>query len=147
MSIVTRIPWIALGLIILSYSTLGWTVSDLQPPKFVWFVVLLTLLLLVGSLTAPYESISKYSAILLSSNTKTFVAAVLGAFLFFIMLAWFRVFLNTLLIISSIILGRIDFQSAGFSEGQTFIFTFIFSIAGIGLGALVYAAIIQRLWW
>jgi hypothetical protein len=71
----------------------------------------------------------------------------LGAFLFFMMLAWFRVFLDTLLIISSAILARIDFQSAGFKEGQAFMVTSIFSIAGVGLGGIIHTVVVQQLWW
>ncbi|HIK06167.1 MAG TPA: hypothetical protein IGS40_15865 [Trichormus sp. M33_DOE_039] len=146
MLIVKRIPWMALGLLLLTYTTLGWSLSDLQAPWFVWFVLVLSLLLLVGTLTAPYSTLAKYSIVLFGSNTKTFVAAVLGAFLFFMMLAWFRVFLDTLLIVSSAILARIDFQSTGFKEGQAFIVTSIFSIVGVGLGAFVHTAITQHVW-
>jgi hypothetical protein len=147
MSIFNRIPWIALGLLLLSYSTLGWALSNTQAPWFVWLVVVMSLLLLVGTLTAPYSTLAKYSSILLGSNTKTFVATILGAFLFFMMLAWFRVFLDTLLIICSAILARIDFQSAGFKEGQAFMVTSIFSIAGVGLGGIIHTVVVQQLWW
>jgi hypothetical protein len=146
MSIINRIPWIALGLLILSYGTLGWALSDIQAPLFAWLVLVLSLLLLVGTLTAPYSTLANYSSILLGSNTKTFVATVVGAFLFFMMLAWFKVFLDTLLIISSAILARIDFQSAGFTEGQAFIVTSIFSILGVALGAFAHTGVVQQLW-
>ncbi|AFY51073.1 hypothetical protein Nos7524_5354 [Nostoc sp. PCC 7524] len=145
MLIVNRIPWIALTLLLLSYSTLGWVFSEAQAPWFVWLAVVLTLLLLVGILTAPYATIANYFGIFFGSNTKTFIATVLGAFLFFMMIAWFRVFLDTLLIISAAILARIDFQSAGFKEGQAFIITSIFSILGVGLGALINMMVRQQL--
>ncbi|AUS99109.1 hypothetical protein CLI64_01125 [Nostoc sp. CENA543] len=146
MLIVKRIPWITLGLLILTYGTLGWSLSEAQSPWFVWLVLVMSLLLLVGTLTAPYSTLAKYSVVLLGSNTKTFVAAVLGAFLFFMMLAWFRIFLDTLLIVASAILARIDFQSAGFREGQAFVVTCVFSVAGVGLGAFAYTAITQKVW-
>jgi signal transduction histidine kinase len=120
--------------------------SDIQAPLFAWLVLVLSLLLLVGTLTAPYSTLANYSSILLGSNTKTFVATVVGAFLFFMMLAWFKVFLDTLLIISSAILARIDFQSAGFTEGQAFIVTSIFSILGVALGAFAHTGVVQQLW-
>ncbi|WP_066380712.1 MULTISPECIES: hypothetical protein [unclassified Anabaena] len=145
MLIVNKIPWIALTLLLLSYSTLGWVLSEAKAPWFVWLALVLTLLLLVGILTAPYATIAKYFGVFFGSNTKSFIATVFGAFLFFIMLAWFRVFLDTLLIISAAILARIDFQSAGFKEGQAFIITSIFSIAGVGLGALINMIFMQRL--
>jgi hypothetical protein len=54
------------------------------------------------------------------------------------MIAQFRVFLDTLLIIAAAILAKIDFQTAGFSEGQAFWFLSIFSLTGLALGALIH---------
>ncbi|EKE99209.1 hypothetical protein FDUTEX481_03402 [Tolypothrix sp. PCC 7601] len=51
------------------------------------------------------------------------------------MLAWFRMFLDTLLIIAAAILARIDFQAAGVKEGQAFWLTSLLSLAGVALGA------------
>jgi hypothetical protein len=142
-----RLPWISLALVLFSYSTLGWVLSEAQAPWFAWLVVMVAILLLVGSLTAPWSMMANYSSILFRSNTRTFAVAVFGAFLFFLMLAWFRIFLDTLLIISAAILARIDFQASGFKEGQAFLMTSFFSMAGIALGAVIHAAFTQRLWW
>ncbi|BAZ30243.1 hypothetical protein NIES4074_26990 [Cylindrospermum sp. NIES-4074] len=75
---------------------------------------------------------------LLKTNTRSFGVAVFAAFLFFIMLAWFRVFLDTLLIISATILAKIDFQGSGLRQELAFLFTSIFSLTGLALGGLAY---------
>ena len=72
------------------------------------------------SLTTPWSKLAEYYHILLKSNTRSFVVAVLAAFLFFLMLAWFRVFLDTLLILSATILAKIDFQAVGLKPGLVF---------------------------
>lgn len=61
------------------------------------------------------------------------------------MIAWFRVFLDTLLVISAALLARIDFQSDGFTEWQAFIATLIVSIAGVGLGAFTNMLLTQKI--
>ncbi|QLE56554.1 hypothetical protein FD725_14145 [Nostoc sp. TCL26-01] len=142
-----KVPWIALALLILSYSTLGWVLSESQAPWFAWIVIILTILLLVGMLAAPYSTIARYSSVFLSSNTRAFLVTMLGAFLLFIVLAWFRVFLDILLVIAAGILARIDFQSVGWKTRQAFVATSIFSIAGIGLGAFTYDLLKQHLIW
>ncbi len=147
MSILKRLPWISLALVLLSYSTLGWVLSEAQTSLSVWLVVMLAVLLLLGSLTAPLSLVTKYSTILFRSNIRSFAVAVFGAFLFFLMLAWFRVFLDTLLIISAAILARIDFQGAKFSEGQTFLMTSITSLTGVALGAGMQTLFSQKIWW
>ncbi|MBD2345509.1 hypothetical protein [Anabaena subtropica] len=145
MSIVNRLPWLALVLLLLSYSSLGWMLSDIQAPWFAWIILVLTIFLLVGSITAPYSKIANYSNVLLASSLRSFLVAVTGAFLFFLMIAWFRVFLDTLLIISAALLTRIDFQSTGFTEWQAFIVTFIVSIIGVLLGAFINMLLTQKL--
>lgn len=64
----------------------------------------------------------------------------------FMIVAWFHVFLDGLLMISAAILARIDFQAAGFREVQTFSTTSIFSLAGLGLGAVMHMIFIRHLW-
>lgn len=145
MLILKRIPWISLVLVLLSYSTLGWVLSETKAPLFVWLLLMLTILILVGTLTAPYPEIVSRSSVLFRSNTRTFIVTVFGAFLFFMMLAWFRIFLDSLLIISAAILARIDFQSAGFKQGEVFILTSIFSLVGVALGAAIHIALTQHL--
>jgi hypothetical protein len=89
-------------------------------------------------LTTPWPKVTYYYTIVFESNIKSFGVAVLAAFLFFIMLAWFRVFLDTLLIISASILVRIDFQTAGLQKNLAFWSASIFSLTGLSLGALIY---------
>ncbi len=60
---------------------------------------------------------------------------VLASLLFFVMVAWFRVFLDTLVIIAASILARIDFQTSNFSRGQTFWILSTISLIGLGFGA------------
>jgi glucose-6-phosphate-specific signal transduction histidine kinase len=146
MSIFKRVPWVSVVLVLLSYSTLGWVVSETKPPQFVWLVLIFGILLLVGSLTIPWSKMTDFSVFLFKSNTRTFIFAISASFLFFLMIAWFRVFLDTLLIISAAILARIDFQAAGLQEGQAFWITSIFSLTGLALGAGMQMVFVRHLW-
>lgn len=145
MSILKKIPWISLMLVLLSYSTFGWVLAEAQVPRLVWLVFVPILLLLMGSLTSPLSLATKYSSILFGSNIRTFAVAVFGAFLLFVMLAWFRLFLDCLLIFSAAILARIDFQVSGLTEWQAFWITCLISLAGIALGAGLYQAVFYYL--
>ncbi|MEH2313263.1 hypothetical protein [Nostoc sp.] len=145
MSILKRVPWVSLALVLLSYSTLGWVISETHAPLFVWLVTVVAILLLIVTLTAPWSKMTYYYSILLKSNTRSFAVAVLAAFLFFIMIAWFWIFLDTLLIISATILVKIDFQKAGLREGLAFSAASIFSLGGLALGALTYKLIYSQI--
>ncbi|BBD67886.1 hypothetical protein NIES4072_48120 [Nostoc commune NIES-4072] len=141
MSISQRVPWVSLALVLLSYSTLGWVISETRAALPVWVATVVAILLLIVTLTIPWTKIRYYFSILLKSNTRSFAVAVLAAFLFFIMIAWFRVFLDTLLIVAATILVKIDFQTAGLREGLAFWTTSSFSLIGLALGALIYKLI------
>ncbi|MBD2409782.1 hypothetical protein FACHB389_23595 [Nostoc calcicola FACHB-389] len=138
MSILKRVPWVSLALVLLSYSTLGWVISETHPPMFVWSVIVIAILLLILTLTTPWPKVTYYYTIVFESNVRAFGVAVLAAFLFFIMLAWFRIFLDTLLIISATILVRIDFQVAGLKKKLAFWSASIVSLTGLVLGVLIY---------
>lgn len=138
MPTLNRIPWFSLTLAVLSYSTLGWVISETKAPWFVWLIVALATLLLLASLTASWSKLAEYYTMLFQSNIRSFGITVLAAFLFFLMIAWFRVFLDTLLVLSATILVKIDFQSAGFKQGIAFWLTSIFSLTGLATGALLH---------
>ncbi len=138
------LPGISLVLVLFSYGTLGWALSETQAPLYVWITFILAVLLLVSTLTIPWSAISKYSSLLVQSNLRSFAVATFGAFLFFLMLARFRLFLDTLLIISAGILARIDCQTAGYKQGKAFLMTLIFSLAGLALGKVLHMGFYQQ---
>jgi hypothetical protein len=130
-------PWVSLTLVVLAYASLGWLISQAHLPWYVWLTVVTAILFLLSALTTPWLKIADYSIIFFRSDTRTFAFSVLAAFLFFVMIAKFRVFLDTLLIISANILLRIDVQRCGLGERQTFFITSIFSLTGLALGAVM----------
>lgn len=132
--------WVSLTLVVLAYGSLGWLISQAHSPWYVWLTVVTAILFLLSALTTPWLKIADYSIIFFKSDTRTFAFSVLAAFLFFVMIARFRVFLDTLLIICANILLRIDLQGSGLGERQTFLITSIFSLAGLALGAIAQMA-------
>ncbi|HLO88681.1 MAG TPA: hypothetical protein VK203_27240 [Nostocaceae cyanobacterium] len=138
MSILERIPFFSLALMLMSYSTLGWMISEAKAPLFIWTIAVVSILLLLVSLTVPLSKLNEYSTTLFKSNTRTFGVTILAAFLFFVMLSWFRVFLDTLLIISATILVKIDFQAARFRASLAFCLTSTCSLVGLATGAFIY---------
>ncbi len=137
MSTIKRLPWISLILVLVTYSVFGWILSQKNPSTFVWVLIIISLLFLVAGLTIPWSKTVKYLNILFNTKLKSFLLAVFGAFLFFLVFAEFRIFLDMMLIISATILVRLDFQIAGLREIQAFCFTYVFSIAGLMLGFLI----------
>jgi hypothetical protein len=136
MAFLKRLPWLSLILLLLIYTTFGWVLSRSKAQPILWLVVAIAIVLFIANLTIPLSKMADYSVSLFRSNIKSFGVAVLGAFLFFLILARFRLFLDTLVIIAATMLVKIDFQAAGFSQGLAFWITTAFSFAGLALGVL-----------
>jgi hypothetical protein len=135
MLMIKRIPWVSLLLAFLTYSSFGWIIIKMQAPLVVWPVIVVAILFLVTGLTSPWSKIANYSAIFVKSDIRSFGSAILAAFIFFLMIAEFRIFLNFLVIFSATILIRIDFQAAGLEEGKSFWFISTFAVLSLALGA------------
>lgn len=143
MSFFQRLPWMSLFLLLISYSTLGWVLSENHMPWSFWIVVVIGVLVLLASLATPFLAMASYSSVFFESSTRTFLIAVVGAFLFFLMVAWFRLFLDTLLIIAAAILAKIDFHTAGFKGKPAFLITSLVSFAGIAGGAVIHRVLAE----
>jgi hypothetical protein len=137
MSVIKRIPWVSLTLALLTYCCLGWVISQEGLPTVAWFVIIPIIVLVIGALAVPWAQVTSYSNFLFKSDVRTFCLAVLGAFALFLMISWFRLFLDSLLIISATILVRIDFQSAGFRHIDTFAALFFIAMTGLAMGVLI----------
>lgn len=138
MMILKKIPWFSLSLVLLTYTALGWVISDTKPPVYIWIITVVCTLIFVSSLTNLFSEISKYTDVLFKTNSRTFGMTVLAAFLFFLMIAWFKVFLDTLLILSATVLVKIDFQTANLNKQYTFFLTSLSSLLGLGLGIFIH---------
>ncbi|PAX54847.1 hypothetical protein [Brunnivagina elsteri] len=138
MSIIREIPWVSLTLALLTYSSLGWVISSANITPIGWVGVAIAILILVGILTIPGIKFAQYSNYLFKSNTRTFVVTVFAAFSLFLMIAWFRLFLDTLVVIAATILVRIDFQAAGLRQVYGFATLSFISLLGLAIGALIH---------
>lgn len=145
MSTLKRFPWVSLALLLVTYTILGWVISAANVRPFVWLVAAIAVFSLVGFWTIPWSTMASYSIIVFKSNLRTFAFVVLMAFLFFLMISWFSVFLDTLLVIAAVILARVDFQLSGFSRKQAFWTLSIFSMLGLACGGFVQKASPQLL--
>ncbi len=141
MAIVKKLPWVSLVLVLLTYGVFGWILFQENLPTIAWLLIVIGVVLLVAGITAPWTRTIKYIRVLFDTKLKSFGFAVLGAFLFFLIFAEFRIFLDIMLITSATILVRLDFQLAGLKETQAFCFTSIFSIGGLMLGLLLHQLI------
>ncbi len=137
MSILARLPWVSLLLALLTYCSLGWVISQTYMSDLALLVTAIAVLLLVAAITTPWVELANYSNFLFKSNSRTFAVTVFGAFALFLIIAKFRLFLDTLVIIAATILVRIDFQSVGLKQIHSFSIMSIIALSGLAIGILI----------
>jgi len=137
MSIFQRLPWVSLALLLLTYASLGWLISQLRPPWLVWLGVVVAIVFWVAALTLPWWRLRNFLTILLQSDARSFMITIAIAFVSVIMITWFHAFVKGLVLTCAVILARLDAQSAGVQEGECFWMVAVFSLAGLALGVLV----------
>ncbi|WP_088239484.1 hypothetical protein [Calothrix rhizosoleniae] len=142
-TIIKRLPWISLTLLLLTYTHLGWVTYQAGYSLVTWLLLVLAILLLTGSFTTPWSKISNFFRFLLQSNLRYFGFTLLGALLLFFILAKFRLFLDILVMIAATMLARLDFQGAGLNEKLAFGIIFIFSLIGLGLGVIMHLLVLK----
>ncbi|MFM5943816.1 MAG: hypothetical protein ACKPE1_18605 [Dolichospermum sp.] len=108
-----------------------------KTPWYIWVITLVIILLSLVCFTNPALKLNDYTSILFKSSARAFGVAILAAFLFFLMVAWFRVFLDILLILCATILARIDFQTLALKPALAFGCISFFAVIGLALGAFI----------
>lgn len=141
-----KLPWVSLVLLLAAYSSLGWLLSAFHDPWFVWVITVIGVLLLAASLSSPWSRISNGLARLFKSDTRAFCVTVVAAFFSVAIITWLHVFVQALLVISAGILVRLDAQTAGLNNGQTFWLVAIISLTGLSLGAAAETVVSFNPW-
>lgn len=131
-------PWLSLGLLLITYSTLGWLLSAYSNSWWPWAITVVGVLLLAKAMSSPWAIVRDGFVQLFKSDSRTFLVAVVIALLTVVIITWLHIFTHALVVISSGILVRLDTQSAGLSEPQVFVLMLVGALLGIGLGALVH---------
>ena len=140
-----KFPWVSLTLLLVTYSTLGWLLTEFHDPMIVWVIVVVFILLLAAELSSPWSKIRDSLASLFKSDTRAFVFAVAIALMSVVIITWFHIFAHALVVISASTLVKLDAQTARLSQRQTFLLMAIVSLVGLGLGRLAQHLYLQTL--
>ena len=143
MSILLKLPKLSLMLLFFTYSCLGWRISTINPPWYIWLTFAIIVLFFNSLLTSPSSKIIGFLNTFFKSGWRAFGGIILGSLFLFAILAWFRSFLFGLLIFCATTLVRVDFQMAGFKSEHFFWTTFIFSLGSLATGVLIHLLVID----
>lgn len=127
--------WFSLTILLIASATWGWILASWSISWLAWLFVVASILLLATFLTVPFTHLQKLILQWFQFDIGTFIYVILVAFMFVIFLKWIYFFAKPLVLISAIVLARLELLSVGFKKSQTFITLASISLAGLGLGA------------
>lgn len=141
-----KLPWASLFLLMFTYGVFGWLIAaDARKmglaslpdiPLWLWLMGSAYSLLISLALTAPLTVLRSFFGSWLQSDTRAFISVVVGAFVAVVLLCWIEVVIRILVLLSAAALVRLDVQTAGYNEWQSFGILAIASITGFGLGVV-----------
>ncbi len=154
-----KIPWFSLGLLLLTYATVGWVASAIELARgmctlsmgewrfFDWvaFVAGSALALLLAEiLAAPFSNVRKGLVYSFSTDTRAFILVISLAFFAAVLVIWVHVVAHALVAISSGILARLDLLSAGINNWRAFWILSTFSLSGFTLGWVAHTLVLAN---
>lgn len=144
----SKIPLASLTLLLVTHAIFGWQLyafmglglrtSNLfaahSPTILVWVVIIIADVLLAMALSTPWTGRREQFVSLFKNDYRTFLVAVILAFLCVVIITWMYIFVHILVVVSAGMLVRIDAQTARWSCRGIFWLVAIASILGLGLG-------------
>jgi hypothetical protein len=155
-----KIPWLALGLVLLVYGVFGWAVAE---SSIVWseaiveqgknwgliiddeyasaIIDILGAALIIAialGLTAPIALVTIFFGSWQKSETKAWISILGWAYAVVFILRWIHYFARFLVLLCAALLGRLEFQSAGYNSWQTFVILTLACLGGFGLGVFSF---------
>jgi hypothetical protein len=160
MSWLRKIPWLALCLVILSYSVVGWYAASWTDILSLWLVKqgeswgwlvredtasafiqiseVAIVCLIAIALTAPVALVTVLVGSGLKSDTKALISMLGWSIILVMIIRWFHYFVHLLVLFCAAILGRLELQRVGYNKWQVISILLGCCLAGMGLGWLIF---------
>ncbi|OKH19473.1 hypothetical protein NIES593_20980 [Hydrococcus rivularis NIES-593] len=160
MSGTKKFPWLSSCLLILTYGVFGWVVAQsslvwsegivaqgralgwIIDDKSVHIVIDLLgavlILLIAIAFTAPIALATIFFGSWLKSETRAWISILGWAFAVVFIIRWINYFARILVLVCAALLGRLEFQAAGYNSWQTFIILTLICLGGFTSGVLAF---------
>jgi len=123
---------LSLPILFVTYCSYGWMLSEHTSERYLWLLAAAAVIPFNWVLTVRLRSIKAALAELLGSDTRAFFTLVGLVFGVVVLVVWIHISAYFLVALSATILARLDLQTAGFTQLQSF--ATLTSIASLGLG-------------
>ncbi|NES94623.1 MAG: hypothetical protein F6K32_05220 [Desertifilum sp. SIO1I2] len=143
-----KLPWISLSILVLTYTTYGFTLPLSPLPEVegfqwhraytMWAIAAALAVFFAALLTAPLRSAKTLLAAWSKTDLGILIAAVGFAFTAVLAISQIYIFATGLILLSAGSLARLDIQTAGYTERQAFWILTVTSLIGLIVGWLMH---------
>ena len=153
-------PWLSLSVMLITYVVFGWHIAGASINWSHYLVVqtnglglgvkdeslmlaihlfaILMIVLTSLALTAPLTLMTFFVGSWMKSELQSIIAMIAWSFLLVLILRWFNLFIQFLVLLSAAVLGRLELRYIGYSRSQTVWLLTILGLIGFGSGAMSY---------
>ncbi len=111
-----KLPWTSLALLFVTYATFGWLLYDWTTDRLIWLIVAVGVTILGGIVTYPSRSISLGFAGFFKTDTRAFILIVLTSIISVVLLAWVKLFVDTVVLFTAGLLVSLDLKVGGWNK-------------------------------
>lgn len=134
-----KLPWISIGMMVLTYGVFGWLMSaSFVSPWLPWLGACYITIVIIVLTLVPLRNFRTKLDYWLQSKLRSLISLIGGAFAMVIIFSWLELFIRILVLMAAAFLVRIDLISQGFSRNQTFCFLGTCALGSYSLGVLIH---------
>jgi hypothetical protein len=129
-----KLPWTSLALLFITYATFGWLLYDWTNDRLIWLVVAVGVTLIGGVVTYPSRSISLGFAGFFKTDTRAFILIVLTSIISVFLLAWAKLFVDTVVLFTAGLLVSLDLKVSGWNKPVILLLIIIWQLLSMSAG-------------
>jgi hypothetical protein len=134
----SRLPWISLALLLLTYATFGWLLYDWTRNREVWLLVGLGSAILAGFVTYPSRTVSMSFGGFFRADARALILIILGSIVSVILLTWLQIFVDVVVLCAAGLLVSLDLKTRGWSKPLTLLMIIGWQLLSLSLGLCLH---------
>jgi hypothetical protein len=133
-----KLPYLALALLFVTYTTFGWLLYAWTSDRVIWLVVAFAIILLGGFLAYPSRSVSLSFGKFFRTDIRAFILITLTSIGSVILLTWLKFFVDAVVLCAAGLLVSLDLKTGGWSKPMTLLIIIGWQLLGMSTGLYLH---------
>ena len=130
----SRLPWISLSLLLLTYATFGWLLHRWTSDRSMWLGVAFGITILGGIVTYPSRSVDLVFGRFFKTDTRALILIIFTSITSVILLTWLQFFVDMIVLCAAGLLVSLDLKTRGWSKSLSLLLIIGWQLLGMSIG-------------